>query len=150
MEEQRSNAGQGLGIAGLVLGIMAIPMGIIPCTFFLGVLFGVIGIVLSIVALTQAHRGSGPKGLIIAAMICSVIGFSFASVWGFFLSRDGGRFVKEIIRQNGFGGNDHFDDMDWNADTTRGFGEDTASWSDQPSDMKGMTDSLKNLEDDEK
>ena len=148
MEEQRSNAGQGLGIAGLVLGIMAIPLGIIPCTFYLGILFGIIGLVLSIVALTQAHRGYGPKGLIIAAMICSVIGFSFASVWGFFLSRDGGRIVKEIIHQSRFGGNDQFDNMDWNADTTRGFGDDTTTWSDQPSDMKGMTDSLKNLEND--
>ncbi len=108
MEEQRSNAGQGLGIAGLVLGIMAIPMGIIPCTFYLGILFGIIGLVLSIVALTQAHRGYGPKGLIIAAMICSVVGFSFASVWGFFLSRDGGRIVREIIHQSRFGGSDQF------------------------------------------
>jgi hypothetical protein len=74
-----------------------------------------------------------------------VIGFSFASVWGFFLSRDGGRFVKEIIHQSRMGG-DPFDNMDWNADTTRGFGDDTTTWSDQPSDMKGMTDSLKNLE----
>jgi hypothetical protein len=148
MEEQRSNAGQGLGIAGLVLGIMAIPMGIIPCTFYLGILFGIVGLVLSIVALTQAHRGQGPKGLIIAAMICSVIGFSFASVWGFFLSRDGGRMVKEIIRQGHFNG-DGFDNQDWQADTTRGFGDDTTSWSDQPSDMKDMTDSLKNLETDD-
>lgn len=149
MEEQRSNAGQGLGIAGLVLGIMAIPMGIIPCTFYLGILFGIVGLVLSIVALTQAHRGYGPKGLIIAAMICSVIGFSFASVWGFFLSRDGGRMVKEIIRQGHFNGDGRFENPDWEADTTRGFGEDTTSWSDQPSDMQDMTDSLKNLEDDQ-
>lgn len=148
MEEQRSNAGQGLGIAGLVLGIMAIPLGIIPCTFYLGILFGIIGLVLSIVALTQAHRGFGPKGLIIAAMICSVVGFSFASVWGFFLARNGGHIVKEIMREKGFGGDGRFDNPDWNADTTRGFGEDTTTWSDQPSDMKGMTDSLKNLEND--
>jgi hypothetical protein len=40
-------------------------------------------------------------------------------------------------------------EQDWEADTTRGFGEDTASWSDQPSDMTDMTDSLKNLEDDQ-
>jgi hypothetical protein len=148
MEEQRSNAGQGLGIAGLVLGIMAIPMGIIPCTFYLGILFGIIGLVLSIVALTQAHRGYGPKGIIIAAMICSVVGFSFASVWGFFLSRNGARMVKEIIHQNGFGGDDRFGGTDWQADTTRGFGEDSTTWSDKPSDMKGMTDSLKTLEND--
>ena len=145
MEEQRSNAGQGLGIAGLVLGILAIPMGIIPCTFYLGILLGIIGFVLSIVALTQAHRGYGPKGLIIAAMICSVLGFTFASVWGIFLSKDGVNIVKEIIRHNG-----DFEDMDWSqVDTLRGFGEDTTSWSDQPSDMRNMTDSLKNLETDE-
>jgi len=66
MEQQRSNAGQGLGIAGLVMGILAIPMGIIPCTFYLGILFGIVGIVLGAVALTQANRGYGPKGLIIA------------------------------------------------------------------------------------
>ena len=147
MEEQRSNAGQGLGIAGLVLGIMAIPMGIIPCTFYLGILFGIIGLVLSIVALTQAHRGYGPKGLIIAAMICSVIGFSFASVWGFFLARNGSHIVKEIMREKHFG-DANFGDSDWQADTTRGFGEDTTKLSDQPSDMKDMTDSLKNLEKD--
>ena len=102
MEEQRSNAGQGLGIAGLVLGIMAIPMGIIPCTFYLGILFGIIGIVLSLVALTQANRGYGPKTLIIAAMICSVVGLTFASVWGFAFSRDGPRVIKEIIREGGY------------------------------------------------
>jgi hypothetical protein len=147
MEEQRSNAGQGLGIAGLVLGIMAIPMGIIPCTFYLGILFGIIGLVLAIVALTQAHRGYGPKGLIIAAMICSVIGFSFASVWGFFLARNGSHIVKEIIREKRFG-DGNFGNGDWQADTTRGFDEDTTKWSDQPSDMKNMTDSLKNLEKD--
>jgi hypothetical protein len=151
MEEQRSNAGQGLGIAGLVLGIMAIPLGIIPCTFYLGILFGIVGLVLSIVALTQAHRGYGPKGLIIAAMICSVIGFSFASVWGFVFSNSNvHRMIKEVIHEKGFGGDDRFGNSDWQADTTRGFGEDTTTWSDQPSDMKDMTDSLKNLETDDK
>jgi len=95
MEELKSNAGQGLGIAGLVLGILAIPMGIIPCTFFLGVLFGFAGIVLSIVALVQASRLNGPKALIIVALVCSILGFSFASTWGVLFSR--GSFLREII-----------------------------------------------------
>jgi len=43
MEEHRSTAGQGLGIAGLVMGILAIPMGIFPCTFYIGIVFGIIG-----------------------------------------------------------------------------------------------------------
>ncbi len=144
MEEQRTNAGQGLGIAGLVLGIMAIPMGIIPCTFFLGILFGLVGIVLSIVALTQAHRGLGPKGLIISALVCSLVGFSIASIWGFLISTKAPRIVREIMHEKRFGNDDRFGDMDWNeADSLRGFDEDTTSVS---TDMKDMTDSLKSLE----
>jgi hypothetical protein len=82
MQEQNTNAGQGLGIAGLVMGVLAIPLGIIPCTFFIALVFGAMGIVLSAIALSQANRGNGPRGLIIAALICSILGFSFAFFWG--------------------------------------------------------------------
>jgi hypothetical protein len=142
MEEPRSTAGQGLGIAGLILGILAIPMGIIPCTFYLGILFGIIGIVLSIVALSQANRGYGPKSLIIAALICSIVGLTFASVWGFTLSRGGARVIKEIIREGvphdaiedfGRGMEDALEDFE--ADTTM-----------QGSDWEELTDTLKALE----
>jgi hypothetical protein len=150
MEEQRSNAGQGLGIAGLVLGIMAIPLGIIPCTFYLGILFGIVGIVLTVVALTQANRGAGPKTLIIAAMVCSIIGLTFASVWGFVFSRDGARVVKEIIRVGGFHPDSGFGDIGRDArDVIHDIKGDTAAWPSQ-SDMTHMTDSLKALEGEEK
>jgi hypothetical protein len=150
MEEQRSNAGQGLGIAGLVLGIMAIPLGIIPCTFYLGVLFGIVGIVLTVVALTQANRGAGPKTLIIAAMVCSIVGLTFASVWGFVFSRDGARVVKEIIRVGGFESDSGFEDIGRDArEVIRDLKGDTAAWPAQ-SDMKHMTDSLKALEGEDK
>ncbi|OFY48739.1 MAG: hypothetical protein A2Y87_07405 [Bacteroidetes bacterium RBG_13_46_8] len=82
MQEQNTNAGQGLGIAGLVMGVLAIPLGLIPCTFFIALVFGAMGIVLSAIALSQANRGNGPKGLIIAALVCSILGFSFAFFWG--------------------------------------------------------------------
>ena len=82
MQEQNTNAGQGLGIAGLVMGVLAIPLGIIPCTFFIALVFGAMGIVLSAIALSQANRGNGPRGLILAALICSILGFSFAFFWG--------------------------------------------------------------------
>lgn len=86
MEEIKSNAGQGLGTAGLILGILAIPLGIIPCTFYLGILFGLAGIVLSVVALKQANQWNAPKALIIAALTCSILGFSFAAAWTIALS----------------------------------------------------------------
>ena len=81
MNEQNKTAGQGLGIAGLVLGILAIPLGIIPCTFFVALVFGVTGIILSSVGLSQASRRNGAKGLLIAALVCSILGTTIASLW---------------------------------------------------------------------
>jgi hypothetical protein len=149
MEEIKSSAGQGLGIAGLVLGILAIPMGIIPCTFYLGILFGVIGIVLSLVALSQANRGGGPKNLIIAAMICSIVGLTIASVWGFVFSRNGARVVKEIIREGIHNDNGWDDSGEAARDALDDMESDTATWPADSPEMNNMTDSLKSLEEGE-
>jgi hypothetical protein len=147
MEEQKSNAGQGLGIAGLVFGIMAIPMGVIPCTFYIGIVFGVVGIVLSIVALSQANRGHGPKALIIAALICSLIGFSFASLWGFALSKGGADVIKEIVRDR-IHGDSHIKDIeDIPREILRDFENEEEDTVEQSQDnMQQMTDSLRSLE----
>lgn len=147
MEEHKSTAGQGLGIAGLVMGILAIPMGIFPCTFYIGIIFGIIGIVLSLVALSQANRGYGPRHLIIAALICSIVGLTFASLWGFTISRNGARFVKEMIREN-MEGKEPFEDLERDAqDILRENESDTAALEEQqPDNLKQMTDTLKSLE----
>jgi hypothetical protein len=88
MENQsKTTSGQGLGIVGLILGILAIPLGIIPCTFMFALLFGAAGIILSIIGLSQANRDNATKGLIIAALICSIIGFSFACIWTFAIGK---------------------------------------------------------------
>jgi len=75
-----SNAGMGLGIAGLVLGILSIPMGIMKCTFATGLVFGILGITLSAVGLSQAKKANAQTGMIIAALIVSIIGTSFAFI----------------------------------------------------------------------
>jgi hypothetical protein len=148
MEEPKSTAGQGLGISGLVLGILAIPLGIFPCTFFIGILFGIVGIVLSLVALSQANRGSGPKSLIIAALVCSIVGLTFASVWGFTLSRGGARVIKEFIREGEFPP-DALEEMSRDAgDVLRDLETDTVS-APRSTDMDEMTDTLKALEGEE-
>ncbi len=143
MEEHRSTAGQGLGIAGLVMGILAIPMGMIPCTFYIGIVFGIIGLIISLVALSQANRGNGPKGLIIAALVCSIIGLSIASVWGFTLANKGAHFFREVIREGIHEGDFRdWDDEDWDAAET-----DTTDYIiDSSDDLQQLTDTLKALE----
>jgi hypothetical protein len=75
-----NNAGLGLGIAGLVLGILSVPLGLIKCTFITGIVFGVLGITLSAIGLTQAKKAGSPTGMIIAALIISIVGTVFALI----------------------------------------------------------------------
>lgn len=74
----KSSAGKGLGIASLVLGILAFLSGWI----FIGGLLGLIGLILGIVSLVQAKKGKGPKGMAITGIVLSIIGILSAIVMG--------------------------------------------------------------------
>ncbi|MFC2080888.1 hypothetical protein ACFLR8_01600 [Bacteroidota bacterium] len=94
MEEVKTNAGQGLGIAGLIMGIMAIPLAIMGCTSIVALILGVAGIVLSAVGLSQATKSNGVKGLPTAGLVVSILGTCIAVVWLLFIARlatEGGR-----------------------------------------------------------
>jgi hypothetical protein len=98
MENQpTTNAGQGMGIAGLLLGIITIPLAIIPCTFVLALLFGAAGITLSAVGLHQANTANGTKGLPVSGLVVSVVGLSIALMWGLLFASfaDHGRFWRQ-------------------------------------------------------
>jgi thiol:disulfide interchange protein len=82
-EQQKSTAGQGLGIAGFVLGLIALIISFIPCLGMYALLPGILAIVFSAIALTQANKANASKGLIIAALIISILGTSIAA-WQFF------------------------------------------------------------------
>ncbi len=118
MDKQTTTAGQGLGIAALVLGILAIPLAIIPCTFIVALIFGITGIALSSVALSQANRGNGAKGLIIAALVCSILGTTIATLWGLSMNK-GARVARRFLRQ------EFRNDLDKEFEKAfKGFGED--------------------------
>jgi hypothetical protein len=85
VEQSRTNTGQGLGIAGLVLGIISIPLAIMGCTFIIALLFGAVGIVLSAIGLSQAKQSNGPKGITTAGLVVSIIGSVIAILWFLFL-----------------------------------------------------------------
>lgn len=98
MSEQNETTGHGFGIAGLVLGILAIILGTISCTFLLGLASGITGIVLSSVGLSQASRRNGAKGLLIAALVCSILGTTISAFRPLALGR-GPMLFRKVMKE---------------------------------------------------
>ena len=78
MMQQNNKAGKGLGIASLVLGILALLSG----WMFIGGLFGLIGLILGVMSLRQAKKAGAPKGLAITGIVLSILGLISAIVMG--------------------------------------------------------------------
>jgi hypothetical protein len=82
MAKERKNAnGLGLGIAGLVLGIVAVMLAVIPFIGLMALIPGIAGMILSIIGLVQASKSNSPKGLILAGLIISTFSGLFAPIW---------------------------------------------------------------------
>ncbi len=78
--QTRPNVGVGLGIAGLVLGIIALPLAILKCTFLGGLVLGILGVSLSAVGYTQAKKVGANTSLLLAALVISIISASFGAL----------------------------------------------------------------------
>ena len=98
MEETTTNstAGKGLGIAGLVLGIVAAVVAFVPCLGMYAIIPGVIGLILSIISIIQANKAGAAKGMAIAGLVCSLIGISIA-YWQYSKLSAVGEELKETL-----------------------------------------------------
>jgi membrane-bound ClpP family serine protease len=85
MEQERTNAGQTLGIIGLILGIITFMLGFIPCIGIIAIIPGIIAIILSAIGLSQANRDNGARSINITALIVSIVGVLVASLWLIFV-----------------------------------------------------------------
>lgn len=94
------NAGKGMGIAGLVLGILAAIVSFIPCLGVYALIPGIIGIVLSAISMAQASKAKAAKGLAIAGLICSIVGCSIAG-WQYYALSTAGDQFKEALENSG-------------------------------------------------
>jgi hypothetical protein len=83
MEDVKSNAGQNLGIAALITGIITFVLAVIPCVGVIAIIPGIITIVLASVGLSQASRSNSPKGVIVAGLVIGVIAvmISFSQIF---------------------------------------------------------------------
>jgi hypothetical protein len=112
MEEIKNpNAGQGLGIAGLVLGIIALIISFIPCLGMYAIAPGVIAIVLSAIGYSQATNANAKKGLIIAALVLSILGTAIAA-WQFYIFRNAPAKIEQFGKEFQKAIEDELDDED--------------------------------------
>lgn len=83
MEDVRTNSGQSLGVAALVVAIITFVLAVIPCVGLIAIIPGIIAVVLASVALSQASKGASPKGIMIAALIIAIIAtlISFSQIF---------------------------------------------------------------------
>lgn len=75
------NAGQGMGIAALVLGIVAAIAAFIPCFGFIAILFGVLAIIFGAIALSQAKKGNASTTMPKAGLILGIVATAFVIIW---------------------------------------------------------------------
>lgn len=99
MEENiRTNQGQGLGIAGLVLGIIALIISFIPCLGMYALIPGTIAVILSAIGFSQASKVNAKKGLITAALIISIVGTIIAG-WQFYIFRNAPSKIEQFGKE---------------------------------------------------
>lgn len=98
MEQTTTNskAGKGMGIAGMVLGIIAAIFSFIPCLGMYAFIPGIVGLVLSVVSIMQANKVGAPKGMAIAGIVCSLIGCAIAG-WQYSKVSEGLDKIKDGI-----------------------------------------------------
>lgn len=78
---QPSNAGQGMGIAALVLGIIAVIAAFIPCFGLIAILFGVLAIIFGAIGLSQAKKANAPTTMPKSGLILGIVATAFVIIW---------------------------------------------------------------------
>jgi hypothetical protein len=80
--QAQAPARNGLGIAGLILGIVAILFGLVPLTFWIAGPLGVTGLILALVGRARVKRGEATNGKTALFGVLTSIGALALSIWG--------------------------------------------------------------------
>ncbi|MFD8143843.1 hypothetical protein [Streptomyces sp. NPDC059708] len=108
----------GLAVAGLVLGLLSVVLGIVPFLFWIGTCLALTGLGISIGAMARARRGAGRRAMSVAGVVLGIAGLG-ASVGGWFLTSAILDKARERIAH------ERVNDPQW--------GEDPEDWEEEPS-----------------
>ncbi|MBS7231055.1 hypothetical protein KHA90_08460 [Flavobacterium psychroterrae] len=76
----QQNAGQGMGIAALVLGIVAILVSFIPCVGIIAIVFGLLAIVFGAIGVSQARNNNVSAALPQAGFFLGVLSIAIVII----------------------------------------------------------------------
>ena len=74
-----------MGVASLVLGILAVIFCWVPCVGQFAIVPGILGIILGGVGIARAAKKGTGKGCAIAGLVLGIIATAFAAWWVFVL-----------------------------------------------------------------
>lgn len=70
-----------MGVAALVLGIVAVVFAIIPVLGYIAFVPAVVGLVLGIIEVSQKGKKNEPKGMGIAGVVLNAVAILFIVLW---------------------------------------------------------------------
>jgi hypothetical protein len=80
-----ASQGNGMAVAGMVLGIIGFVFSFIPCAWVLGMLLGIKGVIFSGIGLGHAAKVGQGKGMAVTGLIMSILAIIWAPIWIFLL-----------------------------------------------------------------
>jgi hypothetical protein len=75
-----------MGVASLVMGILALVICWIPCLSDWAILFAILGIIFGAVGIVKAKKTNKGKGLSIAGLVCSIVATTVVVLWVFVIA----------------------------------------------------------------
>jgi hypothetical protein len=81
-QQPQQQGGNGLAVAGLVMGILSLVLFWIP---FLGILLGLLGLIFGGIGIGRANKVGKGKGMAIAGLVMGILGVLLGLAWIFLL-----------------------------------------------------------------
>ncbi|MFZ0595660.1 MAG: hypothetical protein WAM46_01645, partial [Flavobacterium sp.] len=96
----QQNAGQGMGIAALVLGIVGVLVSLIPCVGIIAIIFGLLAIVFGAIGVLQARNNNVSAALPQAGFILGVLSLVIIIVYMvFFVAKVSSKIGEEEVEK---------------------------------------------------